>query len=276
MVLAYDDEPDELYGSDSHDPVYDDTSTGSQIGAYLDGTDTYTGEADDAYSTGAIPAPNPASGPAYSGTNTPYAADTMAAVTTYDADDLRADYEDTVAERMAQYGLDPEDGWAPLLEPGAYDASTDIDVMLDNVATEIEEAYGDIVDEQQYVTAVEEAVDTDDVGLYGRYLEDSVDETPYMEIAVVEQEMPDGLFGFTRPSGEKIAFVNKALYKIDKERTALHEITHQEKPHWSEFMVRSRRTRGGGDIDPQHTLSYQANNVGRIGNGSGRRRPYNA
>lgn len=197
----------------------------------------------------------------------PYQADNLEAITDHDLDELLEGYED----RMHQYELDPEDGWGPLLESEAYEE--DLDAVLEDLDTQLEDAYGAAVDGQQYLTELSEDIDIEEPEVYGRYLQDD-DGQSYMEIAVVEQEMPDGLFGFTRPGREKVAFVNKALYKIDKEKTKLHEITHQENPHWSEFMVRSRRTRGGGDLDPRNTLSFQANNAGRIGNGSGKVRPY--
>jgi hypothetical protein len=196
---------------------------------------------------------------------TGYQAEELSPADDVDVDALLAAYDDAVAERMDRYDLNPEDGWAPLLEEDAYDEITDD--ILEDVDEALDDAYGTTVDGQQYVTGGEdELLPEDDLELYGRYLEDD-DGEEYLEVAVVEQEMPDGLFGFTRPENETVVFVNKALYEVDKENTKLHEMTHQEHPHWSEFMVRSRRTRGGGDIDPQYTMSFQANNPARIGDG---------
>lgn len=83
------------------------------------------------------------------------------------------------------------------------------------------------------------------------------------ELAVVEQDLPDGLFGFTRRDSSHVN-VNSNLYKVDKERTIRHEKTHHRHPK-DELTIRYIN----GDIDVKNTLSFQANNAARIGNRSG-------
>lgn len=185
---------------------------------------------------------------------------------------LLEEYDEELDARMEQYGVESEEGWAPLLEPDAYEEDID---GLDDVEAQLEEAYDEAVGEAQYWA---EAPGSDGVSpeLYGRYLEEDENGTPYLEIAVVEQDMPDGLFGFTQPFGPKVAHVNKALYKIDKQKTELHE-GKNGKGHWKERGKDEMTIRYiNGDIDVQNTLSFQANNAGRIGNGQGRVRPYGA
>ncbi len=84
------------------------------------------------------------------------------------------------------------------------------------------------------------------------------------ELAVVEQDLPGTLFGFTRRESGHVT-VNRNLYEVDKERTIRHEKTHHRHPK-DELTIRYIN----GDIDVRNTLSFQANNAARIGNGAGR------
>lgn len=79
-----------------------------------------------------------------------------------------------------------------------------------------------------------------------------------LPLAVVEKELPSGLFGFTRRDSSHVV-VNSRLYKVDKERTKRHEKTHHRHPK-DELTVRYIN----GDMDVRNTLSFQADNPGRI------------
>lgn len=106
-------------------------------------------------------------------------------------------------------------------------------------------------------------------GIDGGYgVED--DDAGYRELAVVERPMRDGLFGFTRTDTDHVN-VNEALYEVDKENTKQHEKTHHLHPK-DELTIRYIN----GDIDVQHTISYAADNAGRIGRGNVEFHEYNA
>lgn len=81
-------------------------------------------------------------------------------------------------------------------------------------------------------------------------------------LAVVERDLPDGLFGFTRRDASHVV-VNRRLYRVDKERTIRHEKTHHRFPR-DELTIRYIN----GDPDVRNTLSFQGNNPGRLGGGS--------
>ncbi|MDY6773556.1 MAG: hypothetical protein SVS85_00015 [Candidatus Nanohaloarchaea archaeon] len=78
-------------------------------------------------------------------------------------------------------------------------------------------------------------------------------------LAVVERDLPSGLFGFTR-RGSSHVVVNRNLYKIDRERTVRHEKTHHRHPK-DELTIRYIN----GDIDVENTLSFRAENPGWSG-----------
>lgn len=73
-----------------------------------------------------------------------------------------------------------------------------------------------------------------------------------LPIAVVEQDLPAGLFGFTRRDSDHVT-VSSRLYKVDRERTVRHERTHHRHPK-DELTVRYIN----GDIDVENTLSFRA------------------
>ncbi len=81
-------------------------------------------------------------------------------------------------------------------------------------------------------------------------------------LAVVERDLPDGLFGFTRRDASHVV-VNRRLYRVDKRQTVRHEKTHHRFPR-DELTVRYIN----GDPEVRNTLSFQANNAGRLGRGS--------
>jgi len=83
-----------------------------------------------------------------------------------------------------------------------------------------------------------------------------------LPLAVVERDLPDGLFGFTRRDSSHVV-VNRSLYEVDKRRTVRHEKTHHRFPK-DELTIRYIN----GDPEVRNTLSFQANNPGRIGRGS--------
>ncbi|MCJ7478761.1 MAG: hypothetical protein MUP63_01125 [Candidatus Nanohaloarchaeota archaeon QJJ-7] len=76
------------------------------------------------------------------------------------------------------------------------------------------------------------------------------------ELAVVERDLPPGLFGFTRRDSSHVV-VNRNLYKVDRERTIEHEKTHHRSPK-DELTIRYIN----GDIDVENTLSFRADNPG--------------
>ncbi len=187
---------------------------------------------------------------------------------------LAADEDGVYSDLLAQYGLDANGGWDlfetvdEMLEPEeSYDVVLDGD---DEPAADT--AYDVELDEALYEQLLE-----DGPAVYGRYAmdeddlyveiaeidayddDDEVDGLPYDDLPVVEHEMPDGLFGFVDPTEtHPVAHVNKALYKVDKERTRSHEASRAtgHPSNWAddELTIRYRN----GDIDVQNTLSYQA------------------
>ncbi|MDY6766040.1 MAG: hypothetical protein SVW77_01620 [Candidatus Nanohaloarchaea archaeon] len=82
------------------------------------------------------------------------------------------------------------------------------------------------------------------------------------ELAVVEQDLPGHLFGFTRRDASHVV-VNRNLYRVDKKRTVRHEKTHHRHPD-DEMTIRYIN----GDPDVRHTLSFQGNTPARLGTGS--------
>lgn len=103
----------------------------------------------------------------------------------------------------------------------------------------------------------EESDASRDIGIDGG---DNPEEPP-IDLAVVEQDLRSGLFGFTRRGSDHVV-VNRALYKVDRERTVRHEKAHHRHPK-DELTVRYIN----GDIDVENTLSFQADNPSRIGRG---------
>lgn len=81
-------------------------------------------------------------------------------------------------------------------------------------------------------------------------------------LAVVEQDLPGHLFGFTRRDSSHVV-INRRLYRVDKERTVRHEKTHHLHPK-DEMTIRYIN----GDPDVRHTLSFTGNNPSRLGSGS--------
>ncbi|MDY6776908.1 MAG: hypothetical protein SVQ76_02270 [Candidatus Nanohaloarchaea archaeon] len=79
------------------------------------------------------------------------------------------------------------------------------------------------------------------------------------ELAVVERDLPDGLFGFTRRGSDHVV-VSSNLYEVDRRRTVQHEKTHHRHPK-DELTIRYIN----GDLDVENTLSFQANNASRFG-----------
>lgn len=84
------------------------------------------------------------------------------------------------------------------------------------------------------------------------------------ELSVVERDLPDGLFGFTRRDSDHVV-VNRRLYRVDRERTVQHERTHHLHPK-DELTVRYIN----GDLDVENTLSFSANTPARMGRGLAR------
>ncbi|MFB6265702.1 MAG: hypothetical protein ABEI07_01310, partial [Candidatus Nanohaloarchaea archaeon] len=75
-------------------------------------------------------------------------------------------------------------------------------------------------------------------------------------LAVVERELPSGIFGFTRRDSDHVV-VNSRLYRVDRERTVRHERTHHRHPK-DELTVRYIN----GDPDVENTLSFRADKPG--------------
>lgn len=145
---------------------------------------------------------------------------------------------------------DLNERWQRFVEAGA-------DTVLDALT-------GDDADAQKY-----RAADPDrQPAAYGLDGHDDEEPAGYRELAVVERPMRDGLFGFTRTDSDHVN-VNEALYAVDKEKTVRHEKTHHLHPK-DEMTIRYIN----GDIDVQHTISYAADNAGRIGNGNVERHQY--
>lgn len=84
------------------------------------------------------------------------------------------------------------------------------------------------------------------------------------DLAVVERDLPDGLFGFTRRDSDHVV-VNRRLYRVDRDRTVQHERTHHLHPK-DELTVRYIN----GDLDVENTLSFSANTPARMGRGTAR------
>lgn len=182
---------------------------------------------------------------------------------------------------LEQYGLDTDGDWTPfdaiddLLEPDeGYDVVIDADSTPEETGS-----YGMELDEGLYerllsggtevygrsVDDGERYVEIAEIAPYTHHSEGDDMDATYEDLPVVEHEMPDGLFGFVDPSDRHpVAHVNKALYKVDKERTRAHEASRKtgHPSNWAadELMIRYRN----GDIDVENTMSFQANNVSRI------------
>ncbi len=82
------------------------------------------------------------------------------------------------------------------------------------------------------------------------------------DLAVVEQDLPGHLFGFTRRGSDHVT-VNRALYRVDRESTIRHEKMHHRTPK-DELTVRYLN----GDLDVENTLSFRANHASRVGRGN--------